>query len=139
VRSGALSLHYLGHTDRAYTGPRALSESLPNLDGGARVDRCIDRSLRYLSVVPRGSTAAYGRFFCISTTAADVESHTIGLHSLGMEWKEHVAWFAPISITLVAFVFIQYGRDLKNHRLCLAKIPICRRIKYINCSSIFVS
>jgi len=41
---------------------------------------------------------------------------TIGWHSLGMEWKEHVAWFAPISITAVAFVFIRYGRDLKNHR-----------------------
>jgi hypothetical protein len=40
---------------------------------------------------------------------------TIGWHSLGMEWKEHVAWFAPISITMVAFVFIKYGRDLKNH------------------------
>jgi hypothetical protein len=41
---------------------------------------------------------------------------TIGWHSLGMEWKEHVAWFAPISITMVAFVFIKYGRDLRNHR-----------------------
>jgi hypothetical protein len=41
---------------------------------------------------------------------------TIGWHSLGMEWKEHVAWFAPISITMVAFVFTKYGRDLKNHR-----------------------
>jgi hypothetical protein len=41
---------------------------------------------------------------------------TIGWHSLGMEWKEHVAWFAPISITMVAFVFLKYGRDLKNHR-----------------------
>jgi hypothetical protein len=41
---------------------------------------------------------------------------TIGWHSLGMEWKEHVAWFAPISITTVAFVFTKYGRDLKNHR-----------------------
>src|SRR5271170_5642730 len=41
---------------------------------------------------------------------------TSGWHSLGMEWKEHVAWFAPISITMVAFVFIKYGRDLKNHR-----------------------
>ena len=41
---------------------------------------------------------------------------TSGLHSLGMEWKEYVAWFAPISITMVAFVFIKYGRDLKNHR-----------------------
>jgi hypothetical protein len=46
---------------------------------------------------------------------------TIGWHSLGMEWKEHVAWFAPISITLAAFKFIKYGRDLKNHpQLCAA-------------------
>jgi len=41
---------------------------------------------------------------------------TMGWHSLGMEWKEHVAWFAPISITMVAFVFAKYGRDLANHR-----------------------
>jgi hypothetical protein len=41
---------------------------------------------------------------------------TIGWHSLGMEWKEHIAWFAPISITMAAFVFFKYGRDLKNHR-----------------------
>jgi hypothetical protein len=41
---------------------------------------------------------------------------TTGWHSLGMEWKEHVAWFAPISITMAAFVFIRYGSDLKNHR-----------------------
>jgi hypothetical protein len=40
---------------------------------------------------------------------------TIGWHSLGMEWKEHAAWFAPISITMVAFVFIRYGGDLRNH------------------------
>jgi hypothetical protein len=41
---------------------------------------------------------------------------TTGWHSLGMEWKEHIAWFAPISITMVAFVFYKYGRDLKNHK-----------------------
>ena len=41
---------------------------------------------------------------------------TTGWHSLGMEWKEHVAWFAPISITMVASVFIRYGSDLRNHR-----------------------
>jgi hypothetical protein len=41
---------------------------------------------------------------------------TIGWHSLGMEWKEHVAWFAPISITMAAFVVIRYGRDLRHHR-----------------------
>jgi hypothetical protein len=41
---------------------------------------------------------------------------TSGWHSLGMEWKEHVAWFVPIAITMVAYVFIRYGRDLRNYR-----------------------
>jgi len=41
---------------------------------------------------------------------------TSGWHSLGMEWKEHVAWFAPIAITMVACVFIKYGSDLSRHR-----------------------
>ncbi len=43
-------------------------------------------------------------------------------HSLGMEWKEHVAWFAPISITMVAAVFIRYGRQLSNHRQLRAAV-----------------
>jgi hypothetical protein len=49
---------------------------------------------------------------------------TIGWHSLGMEWKEHVAWFAPISITMVAFVFIRYGHDLRNHRSLRAAVLV---------------
>jgi hypothetical protein len=40
---------------------------------------------------------------------------TIGWHSLGMEWKEHVAWLAPISITMAAAVFRRYGRGIKQH------------------------
>jgi hypothetical protein len=47
---------------------------------------------------------------------------TTGWHSLGMEWKEHVAWFAPISITMVAAVFIRYGPDLRNHRQLRATV-----------------
>jgi hypothetical protein len=43
-------------------------------------------------------------------------------HSLGMEWKEHVAWFAPISITMVAAIFLKYGRDLHNHKPLRAAI-----------------
>ncbi|HEX4759128.1 MAG TPA: hypothetical protein VH308_14150 [Terracidiphilus sp.] len=39
---------------------------------------------------------------------------TVAWHSLGMEWKEHVAWLVPISITMAAFVFIKYGRNLRN-------------------------
>ncbi|WP_263353736.1 hypothetical protein [Acidicapsa acidisoli] len=37
-------------------------------------------------------------------------------HSIGMEWKEHVAWLTPISITMAASVVVRYGRDLRNHR-----------------------
>ena len=40
---------------------------------------------------------------------------TNGWHSIGMEWKEHVAWFVPISITMAAAVFARYGREIKNH------------------------
>jgi hypothetical protein len=47
---------------------------------------------------------------------------TAGWHSLGMEWKEHVAWFAPISITMVASVFLRYGRDLRHHRQLRAAV-----------------
>jgi hypothetical protein len=41
---------------------------------------------------------------------------TIGWHSLGMEWKEHIAWFAPITLTTVAYIFVKYGAQLVNFR-----------------------
>lgn len=47
---------------------------------------------------------------------------TSGWHSLGMEWKEHVAWLAPISITMVAYVFLRYGRELGRHRQLRAAV-----------------
>lgn len=40
---------------------------------------------------------------------------TIAWHSIGMEWKEHVAWLVPIAITMAASVCYQYGRNLKKH------------------------
>lgn len=33
-------------------------------------------------------------------------------HSFGMEWKEHVAWFAPLLATAAAFVGAYYGPQL---------------------------
>jgi len=47
---------------------------------------------------------------------------TIGWHSLGMEWKEHVAWLTPISITMAAYVFIRYGRGLQHHKQLRAAV-----------------
>jgi hypothetical protein len=66
----------------------------------------------YRAVPPPGTTdlAMFPQRVLMSS------STTSSWHSLGMEWKEHVAWFTPISITMVAAVLIRYGRDLKNHR-----------------------
>lgn len=40
---------------------------------------------------------------------------TTGWHDIGMEWKEHLAWFAPICLTAVAYVFLQYRMELRRH------------------------
>jgi hypothetical protein len=66
----------------------------------------------YRAVPPPGAVTPlmYPQHLLMSSTS------TIGWHSLGMEWKEHVSWLAPISITMAAYVFIRYGRDLRNHR-----------------------
>jgi len=37
-----------------------------------------------------------------------------GWHEFGMEWKEHVAWLAPILATAVAFVVMRYGTALAD-------------------------
>ena len=66
----------------------------------------------YRADLPRGTKdlALFPQRLLISSPS------TTGWHALGMEWKEHIAWFAPISITMVAFIFFRYGRDLKNHK-----------------------
>ncbi len=46
---------------------------------------------------------------------------TSGWHSLGMEWKEHVAWIAPIAMTMVAYVYAKYGPHWKNVNQSLRK------------------
>ena len=38
----------------------------------------------------------------------------IGWHEFAMEWKEHIAWFAPILATAVAFVVLRYGTSLSR-------------------------
>lgn len=53
---------------------------------------------------------------------------TSAWHSIGMEWKEHVAWLAPISITMAFAVFVKYGRSiqtqpqLRNAVLCFVLV-----------------
>lgn len=65
----------------------------------------------YRAVAPPGTAdlAAYPQLL--------LKSHpgTIGWHSLGMEWKEHVAWIAPIAITMITAVYFHYGAQLRNN------------------------
>ncbi|HRQ40201.1 MAG TPA: hypothetical protein PLD25_20005 [Chloroflexota bacterium] len=39
-----------------------------------------------------------------------------GWHTFGMEWKEHVAWLAPILATAVFFIVLKYGTQLAEQR-----------------------
>lgn len=67
----------------------------------------------YRAVPPPGtiSLAAYPQKLLMASP------DTIGWHSIGMEWKEHVAWLAPISITMACAVFLRYGRAITEHKL----------------------
>ena len=37
-----------------------------------------------------------------------------GWHNFGMEWKEHIAWLAPVAATIAAYVIYKYGAKLAN-------------------------
>lgn len=65
----------------------------------------------YRAVAPPGTAdlSAYPQLLLKS------HPNTIGWHSLGMEWKEHVAWLAPIAITAVTAVYLHYGQQLRRH------------------------
>ena len=66
----------------------------------------------YRAVPPAGVTdlADYPRRLLLSS------GRTSEWHNVGMEWKEHVAWLAPIAITMVAYVTMKYGRAIVQHR-----------------------
>jgi hypothetical protein len=66
----------------------------------------------YRAVPPAGiaDLAGYPQKLLLSSPS------TKGWHDLGMEWKEHVAWIAPIAMTMVAYVFAKYAGNLAKHR-----------------------
>lgn len=41
---------------------------------------------------------------------------TIGWHALGMEWKEHIAWIAPMAVTMAAYVLWKQRAAMKSDR-----------------------
>lgn len=50
-------------------------------------------------------------------------------HSFGMEWKEHLAWFAPILATGAYFLVKQFGHRLTESKdlrtVCIALYSLC--------------
>jgi hypothetical protein len=74
----------------------------------------------YRAATPAGTTqlAGYPQRLLMSSPS------TIAWHSIGMEWKEHVAWLAPIAVTMAAGVAVRYGRELRNQGL-LRRAVMC--------------
>lgn len=72
----------------------------------------------YRAVPPPGLTdlSGYPRALLLSSPK------TAGWHNLGMEWKENVAWLAPMAMTMVAYVFWKYGPSLYRMRQVRAAV-----------------
>jgi hypothetical protein len=64
----------------------------------------------YRARPPEGTTdlTRYPRSFLLE------DPNLSGWHTFAMEWKEHVAWFAPILATAVAYLAWRYGRYLSE-------------------------
>jgi hypothetical protein len=56
----------------------------------------------YRAVAPAGADLALYPKFLLTAHPA-----TAGWHNLGMEWKEHVAWIAPMVATMITFVLLR--------------------------------
>ncbi len=81
----------------------------------------------YRAVAPAGtaSLAAFPQMLLKSSPA------TTGWHSIGMEWKEHVAWLTPISITMAAAVVLKYGRSLSSYPLLRNAVLVFTLVSFL--------
>ena len=66
----------------------------------------------YRAKPPTGTTdlTGYPRYLLLA------KPETAEWHKFGMEWKEHVAWLAPILATAVAYVVVTYGPRLAHDK-----------------------
>lgn len=54
--------------------------------------------------------AQYPRYYLLAA------ENTADWHKFGMEWKEHVAWIAPLLATVVAYAVLRYGNALAQNK-----------------------
>jgi hypothetical protein len=57
----------------------------------------------YRAAAPAGADLTLYPKFLLTAHAS-----TAGWHNLGMEWKEHVAWIAPMAATMIAWVMLRH-------------------------------
>jgi len=63
----------------------------------------------YRAVAPKGADLTqYPKSFLTA------DPNLSGWHTFGMEWKEHVAWLAPILATVVAYLAWKYAARLST-------------------------
>jgi len=72
----------------------------------------------YRAVPPAGVTdlAEYPRRLLLAS------GKTSEWHNVGMEWKENVAWIAPIAMTMVAYVVLKYRRVIAERQQMRAAV-----------------
>ena len=86
----------------------------------------------YRAAPPDGTTGdalrAFPRYFLLANEGLKE------WHAFGMEWKEHVAWFAPLLATAVAYIVWRYRGQLAGNA-ALRNIVIWRLPAGLCCSS----
>jgi hypothetical protein len=78
------------------------------------------------AAVLSGATIIYPWYRAVAPAGADLALYpkylltahpsTAGWHNFGMEWKEYVAWIAPMAGTMVAWVLLKHRAAWNAHR-----------------------
>jgi len=113
--SGGLSAFY-GYR-RQWLTPAGIRERIVRLDIGTSVMAVV----AWLTVLT-GTWVVYPWYRTPAPKGADLHNYPrayllahpllMNWHNFGMEWKEHVAWIAPILATVVAIGVLYYERRL---------------------------
>ena len=98
---------------------------LMTTDGATERLRRLNLGLRTMAVVA-WLTVITGTFIVYPWYREDIPSsprselladpNRADWHEFGMEWKEHIAWIAPMLATAAAFIVFYYGAGLMRNR-----------------------
>jgi uncharacterized membrane protein len=123
ILGGAFLLAFTGGLVGLYSmKPEWLtSEGLRDLSHKLKSGTWIMAIVAWLTVIA-GTYIVYPWYRAKPPAGADLRSYprsfllahptVAGWHKFGMEWKEHVAWFAPILATAVAYLVWRYGDQI---------------------------